>query len=283
MKSDLMTNQFYTDLVRTPEIKIMGILNVTPDSFSDGGKYFSKDKAVEHALKMIDEGADIIDVGGESSRPGADPVSIDEEINRTIPVIQKIIEYNSSAVISIDTVKPNVAELALQSGTQIINDISGIADIQMLDIAKRYSAVLVIMHIQGKPKTMQLDPKYSDVIEEVFEFISEKVNYAKEKGVENIIIDPGIGFGKSVSDNFILINNLKKFTKLQLPLLIGVSKKSLIGKSLELAGGDREVASVILETMSIIHGAKIIRTHNVKNGYQIKKLNNYINNPELLF
>ena len=277
-----MNNQFYSDLVTSQDIRIMGILNVTPDSFSDGGKYFNRDEAVEHALKMIDEGADIIDIGGESSRPGANEVPLEEEINRTIPVVENILKFNCSAIISIDTAKPQVAELAMQKGAQIINDIRGLADLQMLEVAKRYSSVVVIMHMQGKPKTMQKDPKYLNVVDEVFDFISEKVNYAQENGVEQLIVDPGIGFGKSASDNFILIKNLKKFAKLHLPILIGVSKKSLIGVSLDLALEERDIASVILETASVNLGAKIIRTHNVKNGYQIKKINSYLRTPGLL-
>ena len=277
-----MNNSFYSDLVTDQRIKIMGILNVTPDSFSDGGKYFSIEKATEHALNMLDEGADIIDVGGESSRPGAEEVSFDEEISRTIPVIENILKFNKSAVISIDTVKSQVAELAMQKGAKIINDISSFADSKMLEIANNNSAILILMHMQGIPQTMQNSPKYNNVFDEVFNFISQKVEYAKSKGVSKLIIDPGIGFGKSVEDNFMLLKNLKKFTKLQLPILIGVSKKSLIGKSLDLAIDEREIASLILETISVNSGAKIIRTHNVKYGTQIKKLNAYINNPSLL-
>jgi len=277
-----MNNSFYSDLVTNQEIKIMGILNVTPDSFSDGGKYFSKEKATDHALKMLDEGADIIDVGGESSRPGAEAVSFDEEISRTIPVIENILKFNKSAIISIDTVKSQVAELAIQSGAKIINDISSFADSKMLEVAHNNSAILILMHMQGIPRTMQNSPKYNNVFDEVFNFISHKVANAKSMGESKLIIDPGIGFGKSVEDNFMLLKNLKKFTKLQLPILIGVSKKSLIEKSLNLALDEREIASLVLETISVSSGAKIIRTHNVKYGTQIKKLNAYINNPSLL-
>ncbi len=277
-----MNNSFYSDLISDQGIKIMGILNVTPDSFSDGGKYFCREKATEHALKMLDEGADIIDVGGESSRPGAEVVSLDEEISRTIPVIENILKFNKSALISIDTVKSQVAELAMQQGAKIINDISSFADSKMLDVANNNSAILILMHMQGIPLTMQNSPEYTDVFGEVFKFIIQKVEYAKSKGVNKLIIDPGIGFGKSVKDNFMLLKKLKKFTKLQLPILIGVSKKSLIGKSLDLELDEREIAGLILETISANSGAKIIRTHNVKYGVQIKKFNAYINNPSLI-
>ncbi|VAX23004.1 Dihydropteroate synthase, partial [hydrothermal vent metagenome] len=219
---------------------------------------------------------------GESSRPGASPVSVEEEIDRTIPVIENILNQKKDAVISIDTIKPEVAELALQRGAKIINDISGFTDMRLLDVAKKYAATLVIMHMQGSPSTMQYDPKYNNVVEDVYKFLYEKAEIAKSKGVEQLILDPGIGFGKSVEDNFMLLKNLKKFTKLQLPILIGVSKKSLIGKSLNLPLEKRKIASVILETVSTNSGAKIIRTHNVKNGVQIKSLYNYINNPSKL-
>jgi len=277
-----MNNSFYSDLVTNPEIKVMGILNVTPDSFSDGGKYYSKEKAAERALQMLEDGADIIDIGGESSRPGALPVSAEEEIERTIPVIENILSRRKDTVISIDTVKPEVAELALQNGATIVNDISAFSNIKLLEVVKEYSAILVIMHMQGSPSTMQNNPRYGNVVEDVYNFLDEKIEIAKSNGVEKLVLDPGIGFGKSVEDNFMLLKNLKKFTKLQLPILIGVSKKSLIGKSLNLPLDEREIASVILETVSVNFGAKIIRTHNVKNGVQIKKLNAFINDPSKL-
>jgi dihydropteroate synthase len=277
-----MNNSFYSDLVTNPKIKVMGILNVTPDSFSDGGKYYSKEKAAERALQMLEDGADIIDIGGESSRPGALPVSAEEEIERTIPVIENILSRRKDTVISIDTVKPEVAELALQHGATIVNDISAFSNIKLLEVVKKYSAILIIMHMQGSPSTMQNNPRYDNVVEDVYNFLDEKIEIAKSNGVEKLLLDPGIGFGKSVEDNFMLLKNLKKFTKLQLPILIGVSKKSLIGKSLNLPLDEREIASVILETASVNFGAKIIRTHNVKNGVQIKKLNAFINDPSKL-
>ncbi len=277
-----MDNDFYSNLITNPEIKIMGILNVTPDSFSDGGKYLNKASAIEGALEMIEDGADIIDVGGESSRPGAKPVSVKEEIERTIPVIEGILSKNKNTIISIDTVKPEVAELALKNGAQIVNDISGFANIKMLEVVKKYKAILVIMHMQGTPANMQNNPEYNNVVEDVYNYLSEKVSTAKQNGIKQLILDPGIGFGKSVEDNFMLLKNLKNFTKLQLPILIGVSKKSLIGNSLNLPLNEREIATLVLETISANFGAKIIRTHNVKNGVQIKKLCSFINNPNML-
>lgn len=257
--------------------KIMGIVNVTPDSFSDGGKYFSLDKAVDHALKLIDDGADIIDIGGESTRPGSDPVSVDEEINRTIPVIKKIIELRKDVVISIDTTKSEVAKQALDYGAQIINDISGLTfDENMIAIAKQFDATVVIMHIKGNPKTMQNNLHYNDVVKEVYDFLLVQSIKAKQNSIEKIIVDPGIGFGKNVDDNFTLIKNLDYFKSLGYPVMIGLSKKSFIGKTLNLDSDQREVGTVILETISIFKSARIIRTHNVKYCDQIVKLASHI-------
>ncbi len=257
--------------------KIMGIVNVTPDSFSDGGKYFTLDSAVDRALKLIDDGADIIDIGGESTRPGSDPVSVDEEIKRTIPVIKKIIKLRKDAVISIDSTKSEVAKQALDSGAQIINDISGLTfDENMITTAKEFDAAVVIMHIKGNPKTMQDNPYYDDVVKEVYDFLFVQSKKAKQNGIEKIIVDPGIGFGKNVDDNFTLIKNLDYFQSIGYPVLIGVSKKSFIGKTLNLESDRREIGTVVLETISILKSARIIRTHNVKYCTQIVKLASHI-------
>lgn len=255
----------------------MGIVNVTPDSFSDGGKYFSIDEAVNHALKLIDNGADIIDIGGESTRPDSDPVSLDEELNRTIPVINNILQYRNDAIISIDTTKSEVAKQALDSGAQIINDISGLTfDKNMIEIAKEYDAGVVIMHIKGNPKTMQNNPVYDDVIKEVYDFLLAQSIISEQNNVDKIIIDPGIGFGKSIEDNFTLVKNLDYFQSLGYPVMIGLSKKSFIGKTLNLDTDQREIGTVILETISILKSARIIRTHNVNYCNQIVKLVEHI-------
>jgi dihydropteroate synthase len=250
----------------------MGILNVTPDSFSDGGKYFELNSSVEHALEMIEQGADIIDIGGESSRPGADEISIKEEISRVLPTIEKVLEAKPSTIISVDTTKSEVAEVALKAGAIIVNDISGLSDRNMITIAKKYNAAIVIMHIQGNPRNMQLNPNYNNVVEEVYSFLESKMDYAKSNGVESIIIDPGIGFGKTVEQNYELLRNLAKFQNLETPLLIGVSRKSLIGKALDLEVSKRDNATIILESDAVTKGAKIIRTHNVDNCVQLKKI-----------
>lgn len=269
---------FYSNLISTKQIYIMGILNVTPDSFSDGGKFNSIDSATNHALKMIEEGADIIDVGGASSRPGADEVPIEIEIKRTIPVIQNIIKHKPNSIVSIDTTKPEVAEAALENGAKIINDISGLSNEKTLEVIKKYDAIVVIMHMLGNPRTMQENPTYKNVVEEVFEYLRQKIEYAKSSGVTSVIIDPGIGFGKSINHNYELLRNLAKFQTLESPLLIGVSRKSLIGQTLNLNIDERDIPTIILETDAVNKGAKIIRTHNVKNAVQLKKLNNILIN-----
>ena len=257
--------------------KIMGIVNVTPDSFSDGGKYFSVDDAVNHALKLIDEGADLIDIGGESTRPGSDPVSLEEELRRTIPVIKNIHQQRKDVIISIDTTKSEVAKQALDSGAQIINDISGLTfDEKMFEIAKEYNSGVVIMHIKGNPKTMQENPEYRDVVKDVYDFLLVQSIKAKQNDIDKIIVDPGIGFGKRVEDNFSLIKNLDYFQSLGYPVMIGLSKKSFIGKALNLDYDQREIGTIILETVSVIKSARIIRTHNVKYCNQLVKLASHI-------
>jgi dihydropteroate synthase len=251
----------------------MGILNVTPDSFSDGGKYFKKSDAVKRALNMLDEGTDIIDIGGESTRPGSDPVSVEEELNRVIPVIEELMKVKPVAVLSVDTTKSEVARKALKSGAKIINDISGLTfDPELASAAGEFDAALVIMHIKGTPKTMQVNPNYNDIIEEIYEFLYHQVNIAVKSGVKKIFIDPGIGFGKNVEDNLILLNKLGDFKSLGYPILIGVSRKSFLGKIFDLEITERDTITAIAETIAIKNGARIIRTHNIKNAANIRKL-----------
>lgn len=257
--------------------KIMGIVNVTPDSFSDGGKYLDTNQAINHALKLIDDGADIIDVGGESTRPGSEPVSLDEELIRTISVIKNIRSLRKDILISIDTTKSEVAKQALDNGADIINDISGLTfDEDMINVANSFDAGIVIMHIKGNPKTMQNSPFYLDVVDEIKEFLITQSTKAKQNGIDKIIIDPGIGFGKSVDDNFKLIKQLNDFSDIGFPVMIGLSKKSFIGKTLDLNIEDREIATVIMETISVLNSARIIRTHNVKYCTQMVKLASHI-------
>lgn len=259
-------------------LKIMGILNVTPDSFSDGGKYSDVHSAVEHAVNMIDSGVDIIDLGGESSRPGSDPVSQAEELQRIIPVLELILEKRPNAVISIDTYKSKTAYEALKRGAKIINDISGLTfDNQMADVVANFNAEIVIMHIKGTPKNMQNNPNYAKLIPDIIEWLNVQVEMAKSKGIQSIIIDPGIGFGKTIENNFEIINSISKFKKFGYPILIGLSRKSFLGASLNLPVSERDTSTIISETVSFINGADIIRTHNFENALQLKKLSQYFN------
>ena len=251
---------------------IMGILNATPDSFSDGGKYFNLDSALEHIKLMNESGADIIDVGGESTKPGSKPIAEEEELKRVIPIFDEF-GKNDKYNFSIDTRKSKIAEESLKRGAKIVNDISGLTfDSGMIDVIKKYNAACVIMHMKGNPENMQENPLYTDVVSEVYDFLYKKVSLAKKSGIKNIIIDPGIGFGKTVSDNFKLLNRLDEFKGIGCPILIGVSKKSIIGKSLNLKIHEREVSTAILESISLVNGAKIIRTHNVVNADYGRKL-----------
>lgn len=252
---------------------LMGIINVTPDSFSDGGKYFNVIRAVDHALQMLDEGVDIIDIGGESTRPGSEPVSADEEMNRVIPVIREILDKKPDAIISIDTYKSKVASAALESGAKIVNDISGFTfDPEIADVCNHFKANVILMHIKGTPKTMQNNTSYKEVISDIYDFLKKQTDFAMQKGIKNIIIDPGIGFGKSVKDNFKIIKRLKDFKSLGFPILVGVSRKSFIGKTLDLDTHERDLPTAAIEAIAVFNSARIIRTHNVKNGKQIIKL-----------
>jgi dihydropteroate synthase len=254
---------------------IMGILNVTPDSFSDGGKHFDKDSAVNYGLQLLDDGADILDIGGESTKPGAEQVSDEEELNRILPVIKGILVVRSDAVISVDTTKPMVAEEALKSGVQIINDVSGLTlNPGLLNVIKKYNASVIIMHMKGNPRTMQENPEYENLIQEIYDFLFIQSQKALKEGVNNIFIDPGIGFGKTVDHNFEIIKRIGDFKSLGFPLVIGNSRKSFIGKTLNLVPEERDSASALINAVSIKNGAKIIRTHNVKYGIQTIKLLN---------
>lgn len=263
------------------DICIMGILNVTPDSFSDGGKYYDKGAAVRHALEMLDDGADIIDIGGESSRPGSEGVDADEELRRIIPVLEDIKKHKPDAVISVDTTKSIVALEALKRGARIVNDISGFSfDHDLLKVVKKYDAVLVIMHMKGIPREMQKNPYYDEVVSEVYDYLNQKITLARKAGVKHIIIDPGIGFGKRFSDNYELIKRLDEFKGLGYPILVGLSRKAFLGKTTGLDVKDRDTATVIAESLVIQNGARIIRTHNVKNAVQARKILKCVFNPD---
>jgi len=243
---------------------VMGILNVTPDSFSDGGRYLDVEHAIIHGQMLTEDGADFIDIGGESTRPGSESVSIEEEIRRVIPVVESLAKI-IKIPISIDTCKSDVAEAALQAGAVIVNDISAMTfDPKMASIAAKYQAGVVLMHIKGTPKTMQMNPSYKNVTDEVKQFLRERIKKTAKAGIKQIIIDPGIGFGKTFEHNIQLLKELKSFTSLGYPLLVGVSKKSFLGAILNLPPGERVEGTAAAVTASILNGANIIRVHDVK-------------------
>jgi len=246
---------------------LMGILNVTPDSFSDGGRHFDKASAIRRAYEMVEEGADIIDVGGESTRPGSEPVPLQEEIDRTIPVIEEI-SKKIKVPVSIDTYKAEVARRALDAGASIVNDISGLRfDPEMPKVVSQYKVPVVIMHIKGTPKDMQANPIYEALIPEITDYFRESIRLAVESGIteDKIIIDPGIGFGKTFDHNLEIIKNLREFTLLEKPLLVGVSRKAFIGKILgDAPVSERLEGSEAAAAISILNGANIIRVHDVK-------------------
>lgn len=242
---------------------IMGILNVTPDSFSDGGKFFSFDKALEHAEKLISEGADIIDVGGESTKPGSEPIRLEEELRRVIPVIEKIAD---KIPVSIDTQKAEVARRAVDLGARVINDVSAMRnDKEMAGVAAQYGAYVVLMHMKGMPKDMQKAPEYLDVVGEIKDFFSERINYARAAGIktENIILDPGIGFGKTLKNNLDILKNFKEFKKLGCCLMAGVSRKSFIGTLLDKKPDERIFGTAGAVSCAVMNGADIVRVHDV--------------------
>lgn len=243
----------------------MGVLNVTPDSFSDGGMFFDASKAVDHGLKLIDEGADILDIGGESTRPGSDPVSIEEERSRVIPVITSL-RKRTDALISIDTTKYDISREALDAGADIVNDISASRfDPRTLALTAGKNVPIVLMHMKGRPKTMQIKPSYNDLLSEVKSFFEERISTALALGVtrDQIIIDPGIGFGKQLEHNITLIKNLHYFEDLGRPLLIGISRKSFIGQVLNQPPSDRIEGTLASAVLSVWNGAHILRVHDV--------------------
>lgn len=243
---------------------IMGILNVTPDSFSDGGLFMDATRAVEHGLQMAEEGADIIDIGGESTRPGSLPVAEEQEIERIVPVIEQLSGV-LKVPLSIDTYKSRVADAALQAGASIVNDISGMTyDPEMMDVAFRHRATVVLMHVKGMPKSMQENPQYSDVVQEVFDFLGARARKAWERGISQVIVDPGIGFGKNLEHNLQLMKELGTFSKLGCPILVGPSRKSFLGKLLDLPVEERLEGTAAAVTACILRGANIVRVHDVQ-------------------
>lgn len=251
-------------LARTDRPLVMGILNVTPDSFSDGGRLTSVEGAAVHAERMVAAGADLIDVGGESTRPGSESISVVEELRRVIPVVERLVGQ-VSVPLSVDTTKPTVARVAIEAGAAIINDVQGLADPAMMAVVAEASVGVVLMHIQGTPRTMQDAPKYRDVVREVADHLANRVFQAGLAGItrDRIAIDPGIGFGKSFTHNLELLRNLEQFHAIGCPVLIGTSRKGFLGTITGRTVGDRLAASVVSSLAAAARGASIVRVHDV--------------------
>jgi dihydropteroate synthase len=261
---------------------IMGVLNVTPDSFSDAGEFFPAEKAVEHGLQMASDGAQIIDIGGESTRPGAEPISVDEELRRVIPVIESL-RCKIDIFISIDTSKSKVASAALEAGASIVNDVTGgRGDKEMMTLVAKRNAGFVIMHMQGEPRTMQIDPLYADVVSEVADFFRQQYAYALDCGIDPmaIALDPGIGFGKTLSHNLELLKNLQRLRLNDRPIVVGVSRKSFLGKLIGSSTvADRLSPTVALTSLLRARGADVFRVHDVRENAMALRVSEVILEP----
>ena len=253
-------------VLQSTQTAIMGVLNLTPDSFSDGGRYTQLEEALKHTRQMVSDGVDIIDIGGESTRPGAKEVSVDEELDRVIPVLQAVRDEFPEVAVSVDTSKPEVMSEALQCGAHMINDVNALQVEGAIELIAKSNAYVCLMHMQGQPRIMQNNPEYNDVVSEVGDFLAVRANECIKQGVnENrIVLDPGIGFGKTLEHNLALLSALPKLTKLKYPVLIGVSRKSMIQHALGREVEERLAASVALAVQAAANGAKIIRVHDVR-------------------
>jgi dihydropteroate synthase len=247
---------------------VVGILNVTPDSFSDGGDFLDPEAAAEHAATMLDEGADILDIGGESTRPGSDPVSQEEEIQRVVPVLERILSVRPGAAISVDTYRSGTATAALEAGVSLVNDVTALrGDPRMASVVEEAECPVILMHMQGEPKSMQKYPYYEDVVREVRDFLAERTEYAVAAGVrpDNVIVDPGIGFGKNLEHNLALLHNLDAIVDLGLPVLIGASRKRFIeGITGVQEARDRVIGTVATTVLAYERGATFFRVHDVR-------------------
>ncbi len=261
--------------------RIMGIVNVTPDSFSDGGKFFSRDAALRQAVKLVEDGADILDIGGESTRPGSTPVAVREEIDRVAPVIEAI-SSELDVPISIDTMKAEVMRAAVAVGAGLINDVNALRGQGALQAAAELKVPVCLMHMQGTPQTMQTEPDYQDVVSEVESFLLERVAVCEQAGIpaERIMLDPGFGFGKRARHNLRLMKHLSRLTALPYPVLVGVSRKSIIGDMLKVDVKERLAGSLALASIAVWQGAKLIRTHDVRETAQAVKLTQHVQQVE---
>lgn len=245
--------------------RIMGVLNITPDSFSDGGRYLDPEVALSHARKMVAEGADIIDVGGESTRPGAVRVSVEDEIARVVPVIARL-SAELPVPVSVDTSKASVMQAAIEAGAGLINDVRALQEKDAVDVAARSGLPVCLMHMQGEPGSMQSEPHYDDVVEDVLEFLQHRIAACEVVGInrDRILVDPGIGFGKTLEHNLALLAAIKRFKSLSAGILVGVSRKSMFGKLLDLPLDERMLPSVVTATLMAWQGVSILRVHDVR-------------------
>ena len=264
--------------IRSGHWAVMGILNVTPDSFSDGGRFNRLDAALKHALQMQKQGAEVIDIGGESTRPGAIPVSLDEELERVLPVIVKIRE-NSEVLISIDTSKPEIMQAAIEAGANMVNDVNALHAEGALEVCVNQQIAVCLMHKQGNPQTMQNNPQYRNVVDEIRQYLIERAAYCIEAGLpaEKICIDPGFGFGKSLENNLSLLKQMQQFCTLDYPVLVGVSRKSMFGLLLERNVEERLVASTAAVVIAYQKGARFFRVHDVIESCDVLKLCEAVN------
>ena len=249
------------DLTRA---QVMGVLNVTPDSFSDGGRYASLAAAVAHGVRLAEEGAAVIDVGGESTRPGAAPVSADEELGRVVPVIERL-RAATSAIVSVDTSKPQVMRAAAQAGAGLINDVRALGEPGALEAAVDSGCAVCLMHMQGQPRTMQQQPRYGDVVAEVRAFLAVRLAAARDAGVgaDQLLVDPGFGFGKTLTHNLTLLRHLRELAALDAPLMVGLSRKALIGTLTGRSAAERVPGSIALAVLAVAGGARLVRAHDV--------------------
>jgi len=252
-------------LLSGPDPVLMGVLNVTPDSFSDGGEFFDLHRAVTQAESLLDEGAQMVDVGGESTRPGSDPVSSEEEVRRVMPVVRGILVARPAAVVSIDTYRASSAEVALDAGARIVNDVTALGDPRMAHLVAERDCLVVLMHMLGEPKSMQQNPRYEDVVREVRDFLARRAERAARAGVDegNIVLDPGIGFGKTLEHNLALLNRLDVLVELGFPVLVGSSRKSFLGKLSGRGPKDRLFGTVATNVLAYERGATFFRVHDV--------------------
>lgn len=252
---------------------VMGILNVTPDSFFDGGKWSDEKAILNQVGKMLSDGAAIIDVGGMSSRPGAEVIPMEEELKRVIPVIKLIHQHFSDAIVSVDTIRANVAIAAIENGAAIVNDISGgTFDEAMISTLATLQVPYIVMHKKGMPADMQQNHEYDNLVTEVFDFLQQQVHICRKAGIEDVIVDVGFGFGKTLEHNFMLLKNLEVFQQLNCPMLLGISRKSMITKALDIKNGDALNGTTALNMSGLMKGASIIRVHDVKEAVETAKL-----------